>query len=77
MLVDPDHPALEDAEKPFNRIGVRAAADIFTGAVLDGEVVFELFANRAVDGGLVGVQPGGRVDLHLEDRAQRGRIQRH
>jgi len=71
VLVDPNHATLEDAEKPFNRVGMGASAHIFARSMLDREMVFELLADGAVDGGLVGHQHRVGLDLRLEDRPQR------
>lgn len=45
MLIDAEHPALEDAEKPFDRVGMSAAAHVFASPMLDREVIFELLAD--------------------------------
>jgi hypothetical protein len=39
MLVDPDNPALEDAEKPIDRVGVGGPAHVLAGTMLAREAL--------------------------------------
>src|ERR1035438_10379181 len=56
MLVDANHAALEHAEVAFCRVGMHIATSIFFGGMVHRLMRGELFAERAIQPGLIGMQ---------------------
>src|SRR5579863_3918488 len=64
-------PALEDAKKVFDRVGVpERGAHIFLGAVVHRAVATEIAADRGINRSVIGHQVGGLVDVRDDDRLQ-------
>jgi len=56
VMIDSVDTALQDREIPFNGIGVRIAANIFFGGMVDGLVTGEALVGFQVDSALIGAQ---------------------
>ena len=69
MLIDALHPALEDAEKAFDGVGVERPAPVFAGLMLHHLMIRELAPDLGVVAGFVGHQTGFAVHVLKHDRA--------
>lgn len=72
MLVDADHPALEDAVEAFDGVGVDFAAPILASAMGDEIMLGEVFGDLAVLPGFVGHDVRTTVHVRLDDGQQIG-----
>lgn len=59
MLIHAIHTALEDAEKAFNRVRMRIAANVFFGAVIDALVIREVLTDLGILSRLISHQGRG------------------
>jgi hypothetical protein len=72
VVIGADHAALEDREEVFGGVGVLEAArgDVFAGRVIDNRVTVKLAAHAGVNGGLVGHEVRGTVNVGHDQPAQ-------
>jgi hypothetical protein len=57
-LIYARHAAFEDAEKSFDRIGMRLGPDVFANSLLNGEMLPKFLSYGSVDGASICPQPG-------------------